>query len=151
MSCRDPIPWEFNTTMSDRDEFLEWFNTTWRAAEVALHNGDAEPRFQTWSERAPVTLFGAWLTAKDPVGVREVFLRLAHSFSQATSSDIDLIAADVSGDLAYTVHREITSTSVNGEQRDYVLRVTQVYRRDDGAWKVVHRHADEEADSPHGP
>ena len=33
-------------------------------------------------------------------------------FSQATSSDIELIAAEVSGSLAYTVHREITSTVV---------------------------------------
>ncbi|MGQ0847848.1 MAG: YybH family protein [Actinomycetota bacterium] len=58
------------------------------------------------------------------------------------SSAIDLVAADVSGDLAYTVHREITSTSVDGEPSGYVLRVTQVYRREDGEWKVVHRHGD---------
>lgn len=45
-------------------------------------------------------------------GAREVFLRLAAAFSQATSSDIELIAAEVSGSLAYTVHREITSTVV---------------------------------------
>jgi len=52
--------------MSERDDFLAWFDTTWRAAEVALHNGDAGPRFQTWSETEPVTLFGAWLNATDP-------------------------------------------------------------------------------------
>ncbi|WP_173923063.1 nuclear transport factor 2 family protein [Agromyces sp. Marseille-P2726] len=132
--------------MADRDEFLDWFDTTWRAAEDALHDGDAGPRFQTWSERAPVTLFGAWRNAIDPAGARDVFLRLAEGFSDVTSTDIDLVAADVSGDLAYTVHREITSTSVDGEPRDYVLRVTQVYRREDGEWKVVHRHADEEAE-----
>jgi ketosteroid isomerase-like protein len=137
--------------MGDRDDFLEWFNTTWRAAEVALHNGDAGPRSQTWSERPPVTLFGAWLNAYDPDGVREVFDKLAHSFSHARSSDIDLIAADAGGDFAYTVHREITSTSVNGAPRDYVLRVTQVYRREDGTWKVVHRHGDEEPDVDEGP
>jgi ketosteroid isomerase-like protein len=131
--------------MSERDDFLAWFNTSWRAAEVALHNGDPGPRLQIWSETEPVTLFGAWLNARDAAGARAVFLKLAEAFSHAASSDIDLIAADVSGDLAYTVHREITSTTVNGEPRDYVLRVTQVYRREDGAWKVVHRHGDEEA------
>jgi hypothetical protein len=88
--------------MSDRDDFLAWFNTTWRAAEVALHNGNAEPKFHTWSERAPVTLFGAWLNATGPEGVREVFVRLADAFSRATSSDVDVVAADVSGDFAYT-------------------------------------------------
>jgi ketosteroid isomerase-like protein len=141
----------FNRGMGDRDDFLKWFNTTWRSAEVALHNGDAGPRSQTWSERAPVTLFGAWLNAYDAEGVRDVFEKLAKTFSDSRSSDIELIAADVSADLAYTVHREITSTNVNGAPRDYVLRVTQVYRREDGTWKVVHRHGDEEPDAAQGP
>ena len=44
--------------------------------------------------------------------------------------------------MAYTVGLEHTSTSINGEARSYVLRATQVYRREDGQWKVVHRHAD---------
>jgi len=137
--------------MGDRDEFLDWFNATWRAAEDALHNGDAAPRFRTWSEREPVTLFGAWLNADGPQAVREVFLKLAQEFSDATSSDIELIAAEVSGDLAYTVHREITSVSVNGAASGYVLRVTQVYRREDGDWKVVHRHGDNELEAAAGP
>ncbi|WP_369045870.1 nuclear transport factor 2 family protein [Sinomonas sp. P10A9] len=140
-----------NATMGDRDEFLRWFDTAWRDAEVALHNGDAGPRFETWSERAPVTLFGAWRNAEDPAGAREVFRELAQAFSQATSSEVELIAADASGDLAYTVQREITSTIVNGEPRQYVLRVTQVYRREDGNWKVVHRHGDEELGADKGP
>ena len=79
-----------------------------------------------------------------PRGLREV----GGDFSQATASDIELVAADVGGDLAYTVHREITSTSVSGEPRDYILRVTQVYRREDGLWKVVHRHADTDLRPP---
>jgi len=136
-----------NASVGDREDFLDWFNTTWRAAEVALHNGDAGPRFATWSEREPVTLFGAWLNAADPVAAREVFEKLAADFSQATASDVRLVAADVSGDLAYTVHREITSTSVRGEPRDYTLRVTQIYRREAGSWKVAHRHADSEPEA----
>lgn len=137
--------------MSDRDDFLAWFNTVWRDAEVALHNGDATPRFRTWSDQEPVTLFGAWFNATDPAGAREVFLKLAHGFAQAASGAIELIAADVCGDLAYTVQREITSTTVNGRPRDYVLRVTQVYRREGGEWKVVHRHGDEGPAPDHEP
>ena len=136
--------------MSERDDFLAWFNTDWRAAEIALHGGDPEPRFHTWSDREPVTLFGAWLDAMGPDDVRALFRRLGDTFSEATSSDIDLIAADVSGDLAYTVHREMTSTTVDGQPRQYVLRVTQVYRREAGTWKVVHRHADEQPKASEG-
>lgn len=137
--------------MDEREAFLEWFDTTWRQAERALHGGDAGPRLEIWSQREPVTLFGAWMSASGSSEVREVFRRLAASFSGAVSSEIELLAADVSGDLAYTAHREITSTVVDGVARDYVLRVTQVYRREDGEWKVVHRHGDEERSSDATP
>ncbi|MFE6994892.1 YybH family protein [Microbacterium sp. NPDC057659] len=137
--------------MDERGAFLDWFGTTWREAERALHRGDAGPRLEIWSRREPVTLFGAWMSASGYSEVREAFLRLAESFSGAVSSEVELVAADVSGDLAYTVHREITSTVVDGVSRDYILRVTQVYRREDGGWKVVHRHGDEETRAASGP
>ena len=68
---------------------------------------------------------------------------LASRFSDCTSYDVDIIAAGASGDLAYTVAYEHTSTSVAGVPRTYTLRVTQIYRREDGEWKLVHRHGDE--------
>jgi ketosteroid isomerase-like protein len=44
--------------------------------------------------------------------------------------------------MAYTAGLEHTSASVDGQQRSYTLRATQVYRREAGEWKVAHRHAD---------
>ena len=36
---------------------------------------------------------------------------------------------------------------VNGAKaKPYVLRVTTIFRREDGEWKVVHRHANAAAD-----
>ena len=131
--------------MDDDAEFRHWFETTWHDAEMALHNGDARPRFETWSTHEPVTLFGAWMNATNADEAREVFRRLEQSFADVEEGRISMVAHGVSGDLAYTVHREHTTTTVNGEPRDYVLRVTQVYRREDGTWRVVHRHADNEA------
>ena len=137
--------------MEDDREFLEWFTTTWYDAEVALHNGNAGPRDQvTWSRREPVTLFGAWLNATDADEARVVFRRLEETFADAVHEDVSLVAHGVSGELAYTVHREHTTTTVNGEPREYTLRVTQVYRHEDGTWHVVHRHADNE-ESVTGP
>ncbi|MFE6733747.1 nuclear transport factor 2 family protein [Microbacterium sp. NPDC057650] len=134
--------------MDEREAFLEWFATTWREAERALHGGEATQRLEIWSRTEPVTLFGAWMSASGVDEVRNAFRTLADSFGGATASEIELIAADVSGDLAYTVHREITSAVVDGAPRDYVLRVTQVYRCEDGDWRVVHRHGDEEQTLP---
>ena len=42
------------------------------------------------------------------------------------------------GDMAYTAGLERTSVSVDGKPRTYTLRATQVYRREEGQWKVVH-------------
>jgi len=62
------------------------------------------------------------------------------TFSGCTSFRYEIIAAEVMGDMAYTAGYEHTEAIVNGEQRSYSLRATQVYRREDGEWKVVHRH-----------
>jgi ketosteroid isomerase-like protein len=128
--------------MTDDEEFLRWFETTWREAEVALHDGASGARDDTWSARDPVTVYGAWMNATSSAEVQAVFRRLEESFSDARGEEVSLVAHGVGGDLAYTAHREHTRTSVDGEPRDYVLRVTQVYRREEGTWKVVHRHAD---------
>ncbi|MHC3471404.1 nuclear transport factor 2 family protein [Streptomyces sp. 7R007] len=128
--------------MSDDEDFLRWVGTALREAEVALHNGDAAPRRALWSREEPVSVLGAWRDAHGQAELDGLFAGLARSFSHCTSYVFDLQAYDVRGDMAYTVGFEHTSASVDGRPRTYTLRATQVYRREDGAWKVVHRHAD---------
>jgi ketosteroid isomerase-like protein len=51
------------------------------------------------------------------------------------------VAAGVSGDLACTVGFERSSLSIDGGPvQENVLRVTHVFRRESGEWKIVHRH-----------
>ena len=55
----------------------------------------------------------------------------------------DVTAAGVSGDLGYVVGAEHSKASVGGEApAPIALRVTLIFRREDGEWKEVHRHAD---------
>ena len=128
--------------MDETQAFLDDMLPRLKAAEDALHNGDAQPRYETWSHHDP-TLFGAWLTATGWDDVREVFDKLATRFSDSSVGEFELIAAGASGDLAYTVGYEHTTTKVDGVERKYTLRATQVYRRENGVWKVCHRHGDE--------
>lgn len=128
--------------MAERDEFLAWIGSRLKDAEIALHNGDAAPRLAIWSRLEPVTVLGAWKQANGPQEVGELFAQLERTFSDCTSYSHEVIAADVIGDLAYTVGYEHTQASVEGQPRKYTLRVTQIYRREGGDWKVVHRHAD---------
>jgi ketosteroid isomerase-like protein len=128
--------------MNEKEQFLEWARSRLRDAEEALHNGDAGPRLAIWSKNDPVTVLGAWKSANGQEELRELFRTLEASFSNCTSYSHDIVAADVAGDMAYTVGYEHTQASVNGEPRRYTLRATQIYRREDGEWKVAHRHAD---------
>ncbi|TCC46819.1 nuclear transport factor 2 family protein [Kribbella capetownensis] len=128
--------------MTERDEFLDFVGTQLREAEVAIHNGDAGPRRAIWSVRDPVTVFGAWMTGTTATAAEEIFGRLEENFTDCSSYTFELISADLSGDVGYTIGYEHTSASWQGEPRQYTLRVTQLYRRESGAWKVFHRHAD---------
>jgi ketosteroid isomerase-like protein len=133
---------EHDGAMSDRDDFLAWIKSTLCEAELALHNGDAGPRRAIWSRNEPVSVLGAWRDAQGQQELDELFDALSRSFSECSSYAFELLSYDVVGDMAYTEGLEHTVASVDGDARDYTLRATQVYRREDGEWRVVHRHAD---------
>jgi ketosteroid isomerase-like protein len=128
--------------MSDREEFLAWVDSRVTEAEIAIHDGNATPRRATWSREEPVSVFGAWKSAFGRPELDDLFSSLERIFGGCTSYRFDILAADVVGDMAYTVGYEHTQATVNGEPQTYTLRATQVYRREGGEWKVVHRHAD---------
>lgn len=134
--------WAHDEDMTDRDDFLEWVTTALYEAELALHNGDAAPRRALWSRNEPVSVLGAWRNAYGQQELDELFTTLGGSFSGCTSYVFELQAYDVAGDMAYTAGLEHTSASVDGVPRTYTLRATQVYRREEGEWRVAHRHGD---------
>ena len=127
---------------TETDEFLAEVLPAQRAAEQAIHNGDVEPRLALWSHRDPVTVFGARLDASGWSDVEPAFRTVASWFSDSQEFEFEVIAAGASGDLAYTVGYERNKLHMEGEPRAYTLRVTHVYRREDGRWRIVHRHAD---------
>jgi ketosteroid isomerase-like protein len=129
--------------MSETGDFLAATMPQLTEAEIALHNGDAAPRIAMWSPNEPVTLFGAAVTRSGWADVRATFEWLGSSFSDCTSYRNEVIAAGASGDLAYIVAFEHTTAAVNGAPpQPYMLRVTTVFRREDGKWRIVHRHGD---------
>jgi ketosteroid isomerase-like protein len=129
--------------MSELDDFLATTLPRQLEAERAIHNGDPEPRLAMWSTNDPVTVLGAVQNATGWDEASKLFRWLAAGFSDCTSYRFDLIAAGVSGDLAYTTGYEHTSVSWDGVPLEpYTLRVTHIYRREDGEWKIVHRHGD---------
>ena len=141
-ACDSALHGEDARRMKDREDFLAWVKTSLYQAELALHKGDPAPRRALWSRREPVSVLGAWRNAHGQEEIDALFAYLGRSFSNCTSFTFEVQAYDVIGDMAYTAGLEHTSVSVDGKPRTYTLRATQVYRREDGQWKVVHRHGD---------
>jgi len=138
----DKVQIEKEISMPEVDEFITGVIPRVTEMDEALHNGDPGPRKAFWSHNDPVTLFGAVLTN---VGWREIestFDALAARFSNGTF-EVEVIAVGASGDLGYLVAIEHTTVSVAGAPPEpYKLRVTTIFRRESGEWKIVHRHAD---------
>ena len=44
--------------------------------------------------------------------------------------------------FGFTVELERLTRHIHGETEEMSLRATSIYRREEGAWKVVHRHGD---------
>jgi ketosteroid isomerase-like protein len=107
--------------------------------------GDPAAYKSRWAARDDVTIFGAWGAYE--VGWEEVGPRLDWAgarFAEGGGTHQEILAAGSSGDLGYTVSLERGEARVAGrdEPAPMLLRVTHLYRRVDGEWRIVHRHAD---------
>lgn len=134
--------------MDEVEAFLAATLPRLEEADTALHNGNPNLRSAIWSHNDPVTLFGAVATKNGWSQIGPTFDWLASNFSSCESFEYEVIAAGVSGDLAYMVGIEHTTAAVGGAAPvAYSLRVTTILRRENREWKVVHRHGDPVPDS----
>jgi ketosteroid isomerase-like protein len=126
--------------MADVDDFLAAVVPPLTAADTAIHNGDAGPRIALWSRKDPVTLFGALQTKTGWREIAPIFEMLASRFSSCESFEYEVIAAGVSGDLAYIAGVEHTTAAVgDAAPQPYALRVTTVSaaRTASGEWYIA--------------
>jgi len=105
-------------------------------------NGDAGPLGDIWSHSATVTTM-------HPTGGREVgWDEVRGSWEQmaklATQGKVRLSDQfiQVAGDLAYELGVEHVQFTLGGQPVTGDIRVTNIYRRESGAWKIVHHHTD---------
>jgi len=113
-------------------------------AIASMLDGDPGPIIDSWAASDEVTLFGAWgPIEKGHQAVTDTMRWVGSRFTGADVVDVEHTVVASSGDLAYTVGFERSRVSVDGgPPRDMVIRVTHIYRRIDGDWKLMHRHGD---------
>jgi ketosteroid isomerase-like protein len=112
------------------------------ALNTALH-GDLNPLSAVWSHRPDVSdLDGVGGRALGWSEVRADFKNMARLYPDGHITPGDIIVV-VDGDMGYSVCSETGQLrSTEGPMVKFNRRVTNIFRREEGQWKLIHRHAD---------
>jgi ketosteroid isomerase-like protein len=117
-------------------------STTFYAALNQMIKGDAGALADVWSHADTVTTqhpIGGRETGWDNVGPTWDQVAKVSSGGQVALQDQHI---QVGGDMAYEVGTEKGELTLGGERVAIDARVTNVYRREGGTWKIVHHHTD---------
>ena len=128
------------------DSSFRAFLPRFEAGITRFINGDPTLWKSIASHGDDVTIMGAWGAYEH--GWKEAGPRYdwaaARFLESGATVDVEYLSSFVSGDLAYTVAIERSRARVIGQEEpaSMPLRVTHVYRKEGGEWRMVHRHAD---------
>ena len=131
MSSSSPT---FATFLKERD-----------AASTAFVNGDFEPLQAISTTNSPATIFGPQGDlVQGAEQVNAVNAKGAAHFKPGSTNRFEIIHAAADEHLAYWVGVQRSIVQMHGQEQGVSLdlRVTEIFRREDGVWKLSHRHAD---------
>jgi ketosteroid isomerase-like protein len=124
------------------DEDLDAFIIRCHAALTEQSQGDPQPLLDLWSRRDDVSVMaavGGYQIGFEAVGKLLTWASTAQKFEGWSAENLVTLAGP---ELGTSVELEHYALHVDGEDKGMTLRATHVYRREDGEWRIVHRHGD---------
>lgn len=112
-------------------------------AAEAFAKGDAVPLATIIATVSPATFFDPQgESVREAEDVRTRYERDAAVF-QSGITHFEILHLAVSDTLAYWVGFQVGVATVKDKgEVNFKLRVTEVFRKDENEWKLIHRHAD---------
>jgi ketosteroid isomerase-like protein len=114
-------------------------------AGLEITNGNPEAYKALYTRRDDVTVANPFGPPVRGWGeVSKTLDRAAENYRDGEIVGFENVSTVITPDLAYTVEIERYRARVGGAEElvPVSLRVTTSFRREDGIWKVVHRHGD---------
>ena len=103
--------------------------------------GNSAPFLEVWSHAEDVAILGALGSyAQGWDNVRTHLLGASRSLDW-TDLSVERLLTTASGGLAVTVVLEHMTRNVEGQPGSRTLRTSQAYRRENGKWRLILRHA----------
>ena len=142
-----PLPSVLST-----DDFRALLHST-VAALNALLNGDAQPFNRLWSHADDVSVlggFGGFERGWDRVEQDTTLAASRFTNGQLIGIELVTLGASANGDLAFSVWMERAEAQLAGSdaRTPLTVRVTHIFRREEGAWRLLHRHGDRSSERP---
>ena len=129
---------------SDREDF-EQFMRQRETAALAYVNGDPELLTRLTATGDPATFFSPrGDVVQGTKSVVAAFASGAAAFASANENTLQILHMGAGDAVAYWVGIQRSDVHLQGkaEAVPFRLRVTEIFRREGNAWKLVHRHAD---------
>ncbi len=123
----------------DFDQAVERYHQ----ALAEFTEGNPKPVIALWSQRDDASLAGGF--GGFTYGAEQVAKNIAFASAQfAGQISFKTLAKYAAEDLAYLVEVERYEAKLSGSEEKSIdtIRVTTVFRREDGIWKALHRHGD---------
>ncbi len=130
---------------------FEKFMRRRQEAASAYVSGDAMPLAEIVARTSPATFFGPRGGVRQGAEeVSAIYAQDAQHFAKGGDTHFEVLHYGWGGDFAYWVGFQRANARLMGrtEVEPMNLRVTEVFRRENGEWRLVHRHADTLASEP---
>jgi ketosteroid isomerase-like protein len=128
-----PTP-DFETFLRERERVSE-----------AYINGNAGPLAAIATSHDPASFMPpSGDVVEDAETVSHAHADGAKAFSQGSTGRFEIVQSGSSGDLAFWTSIQHADVMMKGKDKpaSMTLRTTKIFSREDGAWKLIHRHAD---------
>jgi ketosteroid isomerase-like protein len=108
-------------------------------------NGDYEPLSKIIASKSPASFFspqGDVVEGAEKVATR--YEKDAHAFADGSTSELEILDGASEGDFGYWVGYQKAEVHMKGKSDPIPMkiRITELFRKEHGDWKMIHRHAD---------
>lgn len=130
-------------TVDESDDSFEEFMRRRQRASAEFLRGDTNllEELLTTDTATFMPPDGRVITGTEPV--RRAQVDSAAGFGPASTGHFDILDSGSSGNIGFWTGLQISRLDIEGQgMTEMTLRTTEVFRRENGTWRLVHRHAD---------
>jgi len=125
-------------------DFKNFLKKREKASDAYL-SGDAEPFLEICTKKSPATFFspgGDYVEGSKTVSAAHE--KGAGAFESFDSNKFETLHLNADENIAYWVGLQKSVVTMKGKKKPIpmTIRVTEIFRRENNEWKIIHRHAD---------